>query len=104
MTTPQGDTLSHPLLTLDPGNIWTCSSQELWEYSIYSPENQLVQLHQDGASLENYVWGFVEASALVNWDEPIINHLFLFGLDDDLLALIIGFPKSNSSELLLPGG
>ncbi|XP_057209136.1 uncharacterized protein LOC130565724 [Triplophysa rosa] len=57
------------------------------------------EMQQAGRSLERYSEEFVELSYRVSWSDPFLNNIFLTGLDDDLLALlVIPFAEDSSLE------
>ncbi|KAA0725429.1 hypothetical protein E1301_Tti010410 [Triplophysa tibetana] len=76
--------------------MYKCLQDPDWDVTF--PETQLLQLCQDGWSLNRYAVDFFKACFLVGWDDSELNPLFLSGLDDELLALII-LPNVNEYSL-----
>lgn len=60
---------------------------------------QLLQLCQDGMYLESYAEDIFKECSLVSWNYHDFNHLFLSGLDDELLTLLM-LPKEDEYSLV----
>lgn len=59
------------------------------EFNIFPPEDFLLNINQGGRPLEGYVEEFVGVCDRVSWSHPMLDCIFLSGLDEDLLVLIM---------------